>query len=407
MKPTGVNMTDVKQNNRSSVLRLLLTNGAMSRIDLANEMNLTAATLTTICRDFLQKGLLQQSDIGQAILSNRKKCPLEINRHFRHVIAISLHYTGHVIALTDLRGSAIATQHIAAEPDCDPGRFFKEIANLCIRMLWENGVSSDSVLGVGICVIGPVDDNRGIALRPFKTFAAANVPIKALLEREMPFPVAVENNVCSFLTAETLLGRARGNNLMAVKWGPGVGSASSIDGFICKDQRYHSAEIGHTYHYRDSRALCKCGHIGCLETGVSLTAISEEVRKLALASPALGTLIAEAGLPDTQNIAQYLALDCPPLAEMFDRCARDLAIGVSNAAQVFSPDQIILYGILFESEFLTERFLWHYREVNPYMNDELFVKSSLEDAREYIGPVATAIKQFLIVPGGEVVARGD
>ena len=37
MKPTGVNMTNVKQINRSGVLELLLTRGAMARSDLAAE----------------------------------------------------------------------------------------------------------------------------------------------------------------------------------------------------------------------------------------------------------------------------------------------------------------------------------------------------------------------------------
>ena len=53
MKPTGVNMTNVKQINRSCVLQLLLTKGAMSRTDLANSLQLTTATLTSICNDFI------------------------------------------------------------------------------------------------------------------------------------------------------------------------------------------------------------------------------------------------------------------------------------------------------------------------------------------------------------------
>ncbi|WP_367399612.1 winged helix-turn-helix transcriptional regulator, partial [Anaerotruncus massiliensis (ex Togo et al. 2019)] len=40
-------MTNVKQINRSAVLQLLLRNGGMSRTDLAEELNLTTATLTS------------------------------------------------------------------------------------------------------------------------------------------------------------------------------------------------------------------------------------------------------------------------------------------------------------------------------------------------------------------------
>ena len=47
MLPTGVNMTNVKQINRSAVLQLLLRNGGMSRTDLA-AVSYTHLTLPTI-----------------------------------------------------------------------------------------------------------------------------------------------------------------------------------------------------------------------------------------------------------------------------------------------------------------------------------------------------------------------
>ena len=405
MKPTGVNMTNVKQINRSYVLQLLLTRGAMSRTELANTLHLTNATLTSICSDFIQRGLVVPLDDPQdRHSSGRKKCPLSINYAYRYVVAISLHYNGHVIAITDLRGTLVAASPFEAPPHTPPERFFKDAAALCIRMLWENQIPHEAVLGAGVCVIGPVDEERGIALHPFKIFQDNNVPIQELLETLLPFPVCVESNVCSFLTAETLFGDAKGNNLLAVKWGPGVGSAAASDGVFCKDRNHYSTEIGHTLFYQENALVCKCGRTGCLETGVGIPAIARTVQALLPDWPVLQTLMEQTGLPSIHNIHQYLNAACPPLWDFARHCARELAVGVSNAMQVFPPDQVILYGVLFESPLARESFLQEILRLNPDLNRSLFLHSRLENQRDYIGPAATAIRIFLLETGGEEIA---
>lgn len=401
MKPTGVNMTNVKQINRSYVLQLLLTKGAMSRTDLANELDLTTATLTSICSDFIQRGLIVQLDKADQHISGRKKCPLEINATYKYVVAISLHYNGHFIAITDLCGKLIAGEALEIEKGVDPETFFHSVAAASIRMLWEHHIPSEAVLGAGVCIIGPVDQDRGVALHPFKIFEETNVPVRDMLERELPFPVCVESNVCSFLTAETLLGDAAGNTLLAVKWGPGVGSASSIAGIISKDASYNSTEIGHTFYYQDSEQRCKCDRVGCLETGVCLARIIERIEQILPESQALCEVHAQYGAPSVHNIKHYLSADCTELRAFVDRLSRDLAVGVNNAVRVFPPDQIILFGVLFESDYAFQSFLAHFHELNPGVRDTLFVRSRLENKLEYIGPAAIAIKTFFLETGGE------
>ncbi len=143
MKPTGVNMTNVKQINRANVLRLLLSRGAMSRTDLANELNLTTATLTSICSDFIQRGLIIQSGKTELQNSGRKKCPLRINPTYKYVVAISLHYNGHVIAITDLCGKPIAIESFTIELPYD-AKSLQMRASVCfgnmafpVNLFWE------------------------------------------------------------------------------------------------------------------------------------------------------------------------------------------------------------------------------------------------------------------------------
>ena len=60
MAHTGINLENVKENNRSAILKLLNEQGAMSRKDLAEQLGLTAATVTLICSDLIAMGILRE-----------------------------------------------------------------------------------------------------------------------------------------------------------------------------------------------------------------------------------------------------------------------------------------------------------------------------------------------------------
>ena len=57
---TGINLGNVRIENRSAILKLLNDQGAMSRKDIALALGLTPATVTLICTELLSAGLLYE-----------------------------------------------------------------------------------------------------------------------------------------------------------------------------------------------------------------------------------------------------------------------------------------------------------------------------------------------------------
>lgn len=241
----------------------------------------------------------------------------------------------------------------------------------------------------------------GVSLNPFSIFGEGQVPIRQLLEKELPFPICVENNVCAFLNAEILLGCATDSNVIALKWGPGVGSASSIGGVICKDHTFHSSEIGHTYFYRNDGRTCKCGRRGCLETGVNLSRIEEKILELLPGEPALQQVREAHGAPHVTNIISYLSADCPALRGFFEACVHDLAIGVNNAIQVFSPDRSSSTACSSRCPARPTASSTRSCGSIPSSGGSSSSAAALSWKTDYIGPAATAIKTYLIDTGGE------
>ena len=117
MRSLGINMSNVKQVNRSHVLWLLITEGATSRTDLANRLHLTTATLTSICSDFIGKGILIEEGKEASSSLGRKKSLLSINPAYKYVISVNIHYTGNTIAklaagITDTAVTMAAKAHL-------------------------------------------------------------------------------------------------------------------------------------------------------------------------------------------------------------------------------------------------------------------------------------------------------
>ena len=61
MAYTGINMENVKSKNLASILKLLNTSGPMSRKDIALQLGLTPATMTMLCAELLNEGILGKS----------------------------------------------------------------------------------------------------------------------------------------------------------------------------------------------------------------------------------------------------------------------------------------------------------------------------------------------------------
>ena len=87
----GINLENVKNNNRSAILQLLNNNGAMSRKDIAGRTGLTAASVTLICTELLDEGIIVER--GEAVeekRAGRKKILVDLNPSYKSILCIGI-----------------------------------------------------------------------------------------------------------------------------------------------------------------------------------------------------------------------------------------------------------------------------------------------------------------------------
>lgn len=401
---TGINLGNVKNSNRSSILKLLNDRGAMSRKDIAGILGLTPATVTLICADLIASGALQEKgEMEEEKRAGRKKVLIDIHYQYRYVLTISIEAADTWITVADLKGTCLGSKCIRTESGMEPELFLKAIADEGKILMWEFGISRERILGAGVSVPGPVKRISGISQHAYRIWQEA-VAVKEILERYLEFPVIVENNVRAFAEGELIYGVGKEwENLLFVKWGPGVGSAIIIGNQVYDSQNSKTAEIGHCIVKRNGD-LCRCGRRGCLETVAAARRVAERVREACGPDtmPELYALVeGDTDRIETKNMNWWLEAEDQALWDIMDEAIDEIARVSVNTITMLAPDKVIVYGYMFELPHVKERFLEHCAGYDASYNREYILESELAEKISFIGPLAVAVNElFLMAKSG-------
>ena len=382
MKYQGINLENVKLSNRSSILLLLNNNGAMSRKDIAETVGLTAASVTLICSELIEEGIVVElGEAAEEKRAGRKKILVDINADYRDVLCIAVESDTTYIAVTNLRGQVICNCSIPTDKEADPEQFFKKVTDECQRLFWKNDIARDKVLGAAVTIPGSVDRKKGVSLNSYNIWTES-IPVASYIKKELDVPVVVENNLKAYAQTEIYFGIGRTvNNLFILKWGPGVGASIIVDGKIYQGSNKMAAEIGHMTAVRNGRD-CNCGRKGCLETYVSTMAVHEDIKKV------LGN--------DHDYLSDENPLDNPVVRGVIDEKIDTLAHNLRNSISILDPKNVVLIGYMFEIPGCAERFVKAYKQYDPFVADDFFVKSSMPENINHTEGLAVFLNEVLL-----------
>jgi predicted NBD/HSP70 family sugar kinase len=398
MTKSGINLVDVRANNRFSILRLLNANGAMSRKDIAAELKLTPAAVTILCSELIEERLIaEKGEAESGKHAGRKKMLIAVNNRYKHIIGINIEPDFTNLNISDLTGSSVLHQRIATDTAVAADVFLKNIAHECIQMLWKANLKKEDVLGVGVGIIGSVDADHGVSKLAYGIWQN-EVPVKRILENEFVLPVLVDNNVRAFVLGEILFGKTRDiDNMLFVKWGPGIGSAVVINRSLYFGENIRSSTLGHFIVERNGK-LCRCGKRGCIETIACKEAVFQTIKDIAANHdvPDLTARLAKRGENLTvDNVFDYIDADDAAIRQYVDSLIDELAVVVNNAVTILSPKKVMLFGQAFENKAIFARFLEQYKQLsNESYHDGFFGKSSVMEKLNFIGPVAIVAERM-------------
>ncbi len=374
MKYQGMNLENVKSRNQSAIIGLLYDHGPMSRKDIAEAVGLTAASVTLICTELLENGIIVElGEVTTEKRAGRKKILVDINSDYKKSLCIAIESDETYLCVADLRGGIISTAEYKTDRSMDPEAFLKMISTEGQRLLWDSDVSRDTLLGVGVTIPGRVDHEKGISISSYNIWGKS-LPVKDIMEQTLKTDVMVCNNLKAAAEYEILFGRGkREKNLFLLKWGPGVGSAMIIDGRIYMGSHNLAGEIGHTTLENGGKS-CSCGKKGCLEMYLSTAAIMEDIEKM--------TGDASIFREDINRLSDE------GLRELMDEKMDRLSRSLGNAISLLDPDRVVVLGDIFEVPGIFDRFRSLYRTYDRSVDEDFIVKSELGSKSGHIAPLA-------------------
>jgi glucokinase len=125
--------------------------------------------------------------------------------------------------------------------------------------------------------------------------------------------------------------------------GTGVGGGIIIDGKLFEGNRSAGAEIGHSVIVAGGEA-CTCGRKGCLEAYASATALIRDTKR-AMEAHKDSKMWEIGSLDKVTGKVAFDYKDTDPYAKaVVDNYIEKLACGITNMANIFRPQTVLLGG---------------------------------------------------------------
>jgi glucokinase len=204
-------------------------------------------------------------------------------------------------------------------------------------------VSAGGVIhGASIAVPGIVDTGNALVIRAPNVPSLDNFQLKEALQRELDWPVVLENDANAAAVGEMWMGAGRGcRSIICLTLGTGVGGGIILDGQLWRGADGFAGEIGHMTVDPFNSPKCNCGNQGCLEMFASATgvvrltheALSQFPDSSLAGTEVTATKVFEAGL-----VGDKLAL------AVFSAMGTYLGIGLASLINLLNPEMIVIGG---------------------------------------------------------------
>lgn len=327
---------------RQQIFERVRAAGQIARVQLAKELGVSPATVTTITSELIDAGLIEEvsaprdGDGGRG----RPAVALGVRAAAFRVAGIKLSDREHSAVVVDFAGNLLADATVQRNPGAsDAETLLEACAALLDRVCAKAGLTRGDLAAVGLGVPGFVDAVGGVVLWS-PVLKERAVPFGPAASARLGVPVHVDNDANLVTLAELWFGAGRElSDFAVVTIEHGVGMGLVLNHKVYRGAQGLGMELGHTKVQLDG-ALCRCGQRGCLEAYVADYALARE------AVTALNWEHRE-GQPMMvllESLYDHAKAGNAAARSIFRRAGRYLAVGLANVVNLFDPELVILSG---------------------------------------------------------------
>ena len=243
-----------------------------------------------------------------------------------------------------LEGVLMEKWEIPTRPENGGSAILPDIARSIDDCLARRGVSKADVIGVGIGVPGPVDDDGKVNRCVNLNWGVFN--LHQALGALTGLPVKAGNDANVAALGEYFDGGGKGSkSMLMVTLGTGIGGGFIWNGQILNGAHGVGCEIGHLcVDLSPDAEPCTCGKRGCAEQYASARSLGRLARRALQAQPDRPSLLREAEECSARTVFAAAARGDELAKELLDRLYDVLGLTIAGGCCMVDPELVVLGG---------------------------------------------------------------
>ncbi len=245
------------------------------------------------------------------------------------------------MGLFHIDGTVVDKWEIPTRTENNGEQILPDIAASVLAKMEEKNIDKTSVVGVGIGVPGPVDDDG--VLHKCVNLGWGEKKLEAELSELVGMTVKAGNDANVAALGEMWKGGGQGfRDMVLVTLGTGVGGGIITNGKILTGSTGAGGEIGHIHLEDNETEACGCGNYGCFEQYASATGITRLANRHLKASDQDSVLrnggVSAKTVFDAVKAGDALAIE---IAEEFGKY---LGKGLAIVGSICNPEAFVIGG---------------------------------------------------------------
>lgn len=332
-------------NTKRQILDLCILNGPYSIADLSKEIGASVPTVTKLISDLIDDGYMM--DLGkQGTSGGRRPSIFGLNPAAGYFVGVDIGRQHFNIAITDFKGDEkafILDIPFVLEASAES---FKNICAIIKERVESTGIDWSQILSVGVSLSGRVNPEEGYSLT---YFVSDDFPLTAIFQKELGVPVSIENDSRAMTFGEYLAGEEVNNekNMLFINLSWGLGMGMILDGKLYYGKSGFSGEIGH-FPLLNNEKICRCGKMGCLETGASGSALYHMIKEQLEAgrNSSLSKKYKAGEKIVLDDILEAIKEEDMLAIESVGEIGETLGRGIAGLINIFNPGLVVIGGRL-------------------------------------------------------------
>ncbi|WP_045741741.1 ROK family transcriptional regulator [Actinoplanes rectilineatus] len=257
-----MHQTFLRGYNEALVIALARSTPTFERGDVSQATGLTPQAVSKVLGRLLDEGVVAPAGVRRPAIG-RAAGVYELVPGSRYAIGAHVTRRGLRLVLTDLAGRVLSVSVTPLPGDFTPAELLDVLAERVgdVRAAFDLG---DRLTGVGVGMIGPLDQAAGTVRGAHRLRHWHDVPLAALAHEVLDLPVHVEKDVTAGVTAEAWRRGAAFRDAALIMVESGLGAGLWLGGAAHRGAHTNAGEFGHSVVQLDG-PVCACGRHGCLE----------------------------------------------------------------------------------------------------------------------------------------------